>query len=288
VPLAPVGSIFESLASCSTQDAVGPTTQQPAYQAAVSGVELSAGILSEYYAGTTDPTGKTPSFIGRWDSVRVVRLPMFYPDTTCAVVYSGFVSVPADSPYSFALNTQGATQLLIHDQRVEPGQELYLEQGAHPLRIVAAFADKLPASIQLLYAAGDGPEVVVDRSMLFHATPSNPEEYVVKAYAPDSGTQFAQGDTVHVRWATNPDTFTSVVIEISVDEGDTWYATVDHTIASFEAQWGDLGWVAPDSLQKSQQPTISSVSSRCRVSIHNYGQTHFAYSPGTFSIVSRS
>jgi hypothetical protein len=62
---------------------------------------------------------------------------------------------------------------------------------------------------------------------------------------------------------------------------------VNHAIPSFDTAWGNFGWVVPDSLRQSLQPAaVSSVSNTCRISAHNYGQTHFGYS-SLFSIVQR-
>ncbi len=96
--------------------------------------------------------------------------------------------------------------------------------------------------------------------------------------SPADGDTYRPGDTLHIRWQTHDPMIGGVVLELTVNEGESWEVIVpEGSIARGEAGWEDYAWVVPD------DPAL--FSSACIVRIHEYNRKDvFDLSEGLFTI----
>ncbi|QEG43790.1 Arylsulfatase precursor [Roseimaritima ulvae] len=106
--------------------------------------------------------GQTPTEIGSSDSFSLQDVAV---GEGGAIEWSGWIEVPADGEYTFALSTSRGAVLRLHDATVidadaeyQPGTKITgtirLQQGKHPIRLTCLKVDT-DASLQLTWAEGD-------------------------------------------------------------------------------------------------------------------------------------
>lgn len=107
---------------------------------------LAAGLVLEFHDGVAasldELGGRTPLAMSDIDDV---RLPRDRPADRFALVFRGFLRVPADGLYTFSLRSDDGSRLYLHDRLVvdRDGPQIYetregrigLRRGLHPLRV---------------------------------------------------------------------------------------------------------------------------------------------------------
>ncbi|MBD3242556.1 MAG: hypothetical protein GF331_18345 [Chitinivibrionales bacterium] len=102
---------------------------------------------------------------------------------------------------------------------------------------------------------------------------------------PNGGETYRVGDTLHVRWQADLQRITSALLQVSFDEGETYYAiNTDSAIEASGPDWGDYAWVIPDSIIDGTS-RVSTVSSNCLIMASDYQITMSDVSSNTFAIV---
>ena len=101
-----------------------------------------------------------------------------------------------------------------------------------------------------------------------------------------SGATFYVGDTLHIRWKSDSLWSNQVKIEISFDNGKSWYfVNTLSAIYRADPQWGDLPWIIPDSIEGRNSALASTISDKCKVRVSDYVREYvFGLSGGVFSI----
>ncbi|WP_153558474.1 sulfatase-like hydrolase/transferase [Roseimaritima sediminicola] len=159
-------------------NATAPRPYDEALVPAVRGEELHerrAGLQWRFLAGQFDYVPnlrhQTPTETGSAESL---DLGAVTSEDVGAVEWTGWIEVPADGAYTFALKTDGRALLRLHDATVidadagyESGTQrtgtIRLEQGLHPIRLTCL----KPASggqLRLTWAEGDGPQQPIPAS----------------------------------------------------------------------------------------------------------------------------
>ncbi len=101
---------------------------------------------------------------------------------------------------------------------------------------------------------------------------------------PNGGETYALGDTMHIRWDADQST-PLVMLEMSMDSGESWYGVYTSGIPVDTSIWGDYPWVVTDSLPDAYE-NVSTVSSRCLVRVRNYvDQVTNDISDGVFTVL---
>ncbi|MBD3243433.1 MAG: hypothetical protein GF331_22780 [Chitinivibrionales bacterium] len=104
---------------------------------------------------------------------------------------------------------------------------------------------------------------------------------------PNGGETYAVGDTMHIRWEADQST-PLVMLEMSVDAGETWYGVYTAGMSVTSDDWGDYAWVISDSLTDVND-AVSTVSADCMIRVRNYvDQVTNDVSDGVFSVVTEA
>ncbi len=90
----------------------------------------------------------------------------------------------------------------------------------------------------------------------------------ITVLSPNGGETYTVGDTMHIRWEAD-ETTPLVMLEMSVDDGETWYGVYTSGISVTSENWGDYLWTIPDSLSDAGG-SVSIVSTRCLIRVRNY------------------
>lgn len=106
----------------------------------------------------------------------------------------------------------------------------------------------------------------------------------ITVLSPNGGETYTVGDTMHIRWEAD-ETTPLVMLEMSVDDGETWYGVYTSGISVTSENWGDYVWTVPDSLSDAGG-SVSIVSTRCLIRVRNYiDQVTNDISDGAFTVV---
>ncbi|MBD3241306.1 MAG: hypothetical protein GF331_12020 [Chitinivibrionales bacterium] len=89
---------------------------------------------------------------------------------------------------------------------------------------------------------------------------------------PNGGEQYSIGDTMHILFEANEETVPQVVVEISLDGGETWLALFGGTISQGGQGWEDTSWVIPAEISgpPPAYDPLSTLSSQCFLRVKNY------------------
>lgn len=102
---------------------------------------------------------------------------------------------------------------------------------------------------------------------------------------PNGGQVYAIGDTMHVRWTADTLLTPMVMIEVTVDDGDSWFGVYTQGIDPYNPWWGHYTWVIPDTVRSARR-SASTVSGMVRMRIRNYvDQVTNDVSDTTFTIL---
>jgi hypothetical protein len=97
--------------------------------------------------------------------------------------------------------------------------------------------------------------------------------------SPVKGSAWKVGDSLRVKWITKDDpddSFTSVQILLSVDDGKTYYQLIDHSVKNPGDEWEKVAWFITDSLAVTGGKIKVAGCTTCRVKVKEYGSSDAA------------
>jgi hypothetical protein len=96
--------------------------------------------------------------------------------------------------------------------------------------------------------------------------------------SPLGGEMFSVGDTIAVQWFADTLYAPGIVVQFSVDEGETWHMLTEETIPNTTGQ-GVFRWVVPPSLRGQ-----STASTTCLIRVKDYSAPFYDLSDAFFTI----
>lgn len=240
----------------------------------------SAGLAWYRYDGDcTDLSANRPASpdgVGYVSGIADIELPS---QGTSYFVLTGFLDIGAIDVYTFGVTGSAAARVSI-GQTVVAGSGSYqpaensigLQKGQHAITIEFCAGDGTAAPVFTVAAQGaltaplDGP---------FSHVPFEWEN-TIQVTAPNGGETYAIGDTLHVTWSADCRSFPSVVIRVTVDDGENWHQIVP---VSEPCDSGAFDWVIPETLLG-----MPATSAQCRVQVADYNGATDDFSDGLFGI----
>lgn len=156
--------------------------------AAANRLHPTEGLRVDYYANTTwtPPVART----NRDTEVSVDRIQADWegaPPATFSAIWNGWLSIPLDGEYTFAVAADGPCALAIDGARVSdsgsPPSPVHLTRGAHHLFLQYAHAQS-PSRIDLTWAPGTAAQVPIPTSRLFLRKPRTDLPITTEALLP--------------------------------------------------------------------------------------------------------
>ena len=105
----------------------------------------------------------------------------------------------------------------------------------------------------------------------------------ITVLSPNGGEYFVAGDTMRIQWTADTDSVNDVMIWLLLDGGlREVLITSQFSVMTHDKEWGDYPWVIPP---EAMHDTVSLVTGKAAIRLHQYRDTHFEdYSDTFFTI----
>lgn len=215
-------------------------------------------------------------------------------ETDYGLRFTGYVSVPQDGNYTFYTNSDDGSALHIGTSLVvdndgnhgmlERSGSIGLKAGKHAI-VVAFYQGGGGAGLSAAYAcaAAGIAKTELPANALFCRAPV--AQSAIQVTGPDGGETFHVGDVMTISWIADAAQVSDAVIEISPDDGESWYVINDSgAVYPTSSNWGAYEWTIPEVLSSSSG-TGSLVSSHCLVKVQTYSRTLGDVSDSWFTVL---
>ncbi len=247
--------------------------------------DTAAGLL---FYGHTNADDSVADHIGLVDSVSspvsgLARLEL-----------SGFIKIPTDGDYVLT-RTGGAPVCFTLDGIIFnefTSRRVPLSSGMHKVKLEVFGQGGVIGDVGMLIEGPGLPETALPSSMLYHRSYSDPrrDESVLRLLSPNGGEVLTVGDTVTVRWAADTNRVSDVVLDVTADNGLSWYrVTGERVITTEDDEWGQWRWAVPDTFHQSGRTSFSPTgATECIIRISDYAQTVYDLSDTSLFLAPRT
>lgn len=207
---------------------------------------------------------------------------------------SGFIKIAAAGEY--VLTRTGAAPIHLTVDGIMfndfTTRRIPLALGMHRIKLEVSGQGGAIENVGMLIEGPGIPETALPSSMLFHRSYSDPrrDESVLRLLSPNGGEVLTAGDTVTVRWAGDTNRVSEVVLDVTVDNGLTWYrVTGEGVVTTADDEWGQWRWAVPDTFHQSGlDPFSPTGATECIMRVSDYAETVYDLSDASWFLAPRT